>query len=253
MIEKRPPKALRRPPATDLAALQEEISRCRQCPRLVAHREAVVGKAPRRLRGQQYWARPAGAFGDPDARLLILGSAPGAHGANRTGRMFTGSHSGDWLFAALHHFGYGNQPEGWARDDGLLLRRAYVSSVNRCVPPDDKPTRQEQQRCRPYLVRELELLPRLCVVLALGRIAFDGFLAAWKEMEELERAPRPCRFSHGAHYRLGRVQLLACYHPSQRNTATGRLTREMFHAVFAQADQLLRTGSGGSYSCKPEI
>lgn len=226
-------------PAPELEAVQREVVNCRACPRLVAHRERVADQKTRRFADQAYWGRPVPSLGDPQAALLIVGLAPAAHGANRTGRMFTGDRSGDWLFEALHQFGFANQPTSNARGDGLALRKAYISAVVRCAPPGNRPTRQELENCRGYLVRELAMLPRLQVVLALGKIAHDGFLEAWAEHSGQRFRPRP-KFGHQTELELqGGLQLLTSYHPSQQNTFTGRLTRPMFHAVLERAQQLV--------------
>lgn len=173
-------------------------------------------------------------FGDPAARLVLVGLAPAAHGGNRTGRIFTGDRSGDWLYGALHAHGFANQPESSHRGDGLVLRDAWVTAAARCAPPDNKPTREEFDNCRPYLVEELALLRHTRVILALGKIAFDAVLTARQSAGIAAPRPRP-RFAHGARFDLGDVVLLASYHPSQQNTFTGRLTTAAFHAVFAQA------------------
>jgi uracil-DNA glycosylase family 4 len=221
-----------------LAGLAEEVHSCRLCPRLVEWREAQAANPPRRYRGQDYWARPVSGFGDPEARVGIVGLAPAAHGANRTGRMFTGDRSGDWLYAALHRAGFANQPQSEWRNDGLELRDAYVTATVRCAPPANKPTPQERDTCLPYLQRELELLDRCQVLVALGAFGWDGILRAVKGLGvELPR-PRP-KFGHGAEAEVGRWQLLGCYHPSQQNTFTGRLTAEMTDAVLARARALL--------------
>jgi len=225
--------------ARSLGTLQAEIVRCRMCPRLVAWREEVARKKVRRYRDEEYWGRPIPGFGDPEARLVLVGLAPAAHGGNRTGRMFTGDRSGDWLYGALYAFGFATQPTSRRRDDGLMLNDAYITAAVRCAPPANKPTRKEMDTCRPYLVRELRLLRRAGVVVALGRIAFDSYLQARREMG-LE-LPRPApRFGHGlAHALPAGVTLIASYHPSQQNTQTGRLTRAMFHAVFRKARRIL--------------
>lgn len=189
----------------------------------------------------EYWGRPVTGFGDLEARLVIVGLAPAAHGANRTGRMFTGDRSGDWLYGALHAFGFANRPQSSRRDDGLVLRGAYVTASARCAPPDNKPATAELAACRPFLVEELRLLAGAAVVLALGRIAHDAYLAARAEMGLPVPKPRP-RFGHGASTDLGDVVLLGSYHPSQQNTFTGRLTRAMFHSVFEEARRLLGAG-----------
>ena len=227
-------------PAHPLERLQAGIVRCRMCPRLVGWREEVARKKVRRYQAEEYWGKPLPGFGDPEARLLLVGLAPAAHGGNRTGRIFTGDRSGDWLYGALYAFGFSNQPTSRHRDDGLELKDAYVTAAVRCAPPANKPTREEMDNCRPYLVRELGLLRRVRVVVALGKIAFDSYLRARQEVG-LE-VPRPLpRFGHGKAYALpGGVTLIASYHPSQQNTQTGRLTRAMFHAVFRKARRLLQ-------------
>jgi uracil-DNA glycosylase family 4 len=217
--------------------LAAEIHACRRCPRLVEWREASAADPPRRFREENYWARPVAGFGDPEARLAIVGLAPAAHGANRTGRMFTGDRSGDWLYAALHRAGYANQPHSVAPDDGLRLHDAYLTAVARCAPPANRPTPVERDNCLPYLVRELELLERCRTVVALGGFAWDGALRALRELgHELPR-PRP-RFGHGAEAEIGGWKLLGCYHPSQQNTFTRRLTEPMLDEVFARAREL---------------
>ena len=216
-------------------SLDDAITACRQCPRLVAHREQVAGEKRRQFRDWEYWGRPLPGFGDRRGRLLIVGLAPAAHGANRTGRMFTGDRSGQWLYAALHEVGLANQPMSTDRDDGLRLRDAYVTAVARCAPPANRPTPEECERCRPYLVREIELMERLRVVLALGQIGMQGFLAAWQSMGRPLPRPRP-KFAHGAMVPLDvKTTLIASYHPSQQNTFTGRLTRVMLRDVFQRA------------------
>jgi uracil-DNA glycosylase family 4 len=204
---------------------------------LVAWREASAAAPPRRFQGEDYWARPVAGFGDPDARLAIVGLAPAAHGANRTGRMFTGDRSGDWLYAALHRAGYANQAESTGRDDGLRLRDAYVTAVVRCAPPANRPTPAERDECLPYLVRELELLERVRIVLALGAFAWDGALRALRASGAEIPRPRP-RFGHGAEVEIGDLTLLGCYHPSQQNTFTGRLTEQMLDRIFSRARKL---------------
>jgi len=223
----------------DFAALAAEIHACRRCPRLVEWREACAADPPRRYRDEDYWARPLDGFGDPAARLAIVGLAPAAHGGNRTGRMFTGDRSGDWLYAALHRAGYANQPESEHRDDGLRLRDAYVTATVRCAPPANRPSPSERDNCLPYLERELELLGRCRTIVALGSFGWDGALRAIRALGgELPR-PKP-RFGHGAEAQAGRWALLGCYHPSQQNTFTGRLTEPMLDAVFARAQKLSR-------------
>jgi uracil-DNA glycosylase len=220
-----------------LARLAAEIHECRRCPRLVDWREACAADPPRRYRGQDYWARPLDGFGDPAARVVVVGLAPAAHGANRTGRMFTGDRSGEWLYAALHRAGFANRPESEHRGDGLRLSGAYVTAVVRCAPPANKPLPAERDNCLPYLERELELLDRCRVIVALGSFAWDGALRAARSLGAEVPRPRP-RFGHGAEADLGRWRLLGCYHPSQQNTFTGRLTVAMIDAAFARAREL---------------
>jgi uracil-DNA glycosylase family 4 len=218
--------------------LARVVVRCRLCPRLVAHRELVARTKRRQFRHETYWGRPLPGFGDPAARLLIVGLAPAAHGGNRTGRMFTGDQSGDWLFRALHEAGFANQARSDFRDDGLILRDAYVTAAVRCAPPDNKPTVDELERCRPYLLRERALLSRVAVIVALGRIAFATVIAT--ERARGTSLPRPLpRFAHGAVTTLGGMTLVASYHPSRQNTQTGKLSRAMLAAVFARARRVL--------------
>ncbi len=220
-----------------LRAITEEIVVCRACTRLVKWREDVARDKRASFRDEEYWGRPVPGFGDPAARLLILGLAPAAHGGNRTGRVFTGDRSGDWLFAALHRAGYANQPESVRAGDGLVLTDAYVAAAVRCAPPDNKPTTEERDTCLPYLVRELDALDRLAVVVCLGGFAYE---ALWKVLaargDALPR-PRP-KFGHGVEVPTGRLVIVNCYHPSQQNTFTGRLTEPMLDAVFARARAL---------------
>ena len=224
--------------AGSVPALAREIARCRRCARLVAYRERIAREKRRAFRDWDYWGRPVPGFGDPAARLLVVGLAPAAHGGNRTGRVFTGDRSGDWLYAALHRFGFANQPQSTHRDDGLRLADAYVTAAVRCAPPDNKPLPEEFEACRPFLGREITLLGGVEVVLALGRVAFDAYLATRAVLALPLPSPR-ARFAHGAAVALGDVTLLASYHPSQRNTQTGFLTEAMFHAVFAAARRRL--------------
>lgn len=223
-------------PLRDLAA---EIHDCRLCPRLVEWREERAADPPRRYRGGDYWARPLNGFGDPDARVAIVGLAPAAHGANRTGRMFTGDRSGDWLYAALHRAGFANQPTSTRRNDGLALSDAYVTAVVRCAPPANRPTPDERDRCLPYLERELALLESCRTIVALGGFAWDGVLRALRALGNEVPRPRP-RFGHGTEAVIDDWALLGCYHPSQQNTFTGRLTEPMLDATFARARALAR-------------
>jgi uracil-DNA glycosylase len=219
---------------TDLA---KEVTACTRCPRLVEWRERTAAEPPRRYRGEPYWGRPLPGFGDPQARVAVVGLAPAAHGGNRTGRIFTGDRSGDWLFAAMHRAGLANQPTSVSLDDGLRLHGAYVTAVNRCPPPQNRPTTEERDNCLPYLVRELRLLRSARVIVALGSFAWTGSLLALSELgTELPR-PRP-RFGHGAEAEIDGWRLLGCFHPSQQNTFTGRLTEPMIDAVLSRAVQL---------------
>jgi uracil-DNA glycosylase len=230
------------PVSTDLDALAREISECRACPRLVAWREAVAAEPRASFRGEQYWGRPVPGFGDPDARVLIVGLAPAAHGGNRTGRVFTGDRSGDFLFPAFHRAGYANQQTSTALADGLTLHDAYIAAAVRCAPPDNRPTPAERDECRPYLVRELELLPRVRVIVALGGFAYAALWAARRAAGRSLPSPRP-PFGHGREVVIAAddgasITVLCCYHPSQQNTFTGRLTPSMLDSVFERAREL---------------
>jgi len=210
------------------------------CPRLVRYREAVARTKRASFRAWTYWGRPVPGFGDPHARMLIVGLAPAAHGGNRTGRVFTGDRSGAWLYRALYRAGFASQPIAVSRDDGLRLRDAYITAAVRCAPPGNRPTPAEFRRCRPYLEGEIRLLSQVRVVVALGRVAMDAFLRAWEANgHELPR-PRPS-FRHGSAWSLPPIELLASYHPSQRNTSTRRLTEPMFDAIFEDARDRLRS------------
>jgi uracil-DNA glycosylase family 4 len=221
----------------ELERLAAQVHACRRCPRLVEWREAQAAAPPRRFRGEEYWARPVSGFGDPAAAIVIVGLAPAAHGANRTGRMFTGDRSGDWLYAALHRAGLATQPTSERPGDGLELRGAYVTATVKCAPPANKPSPGERDNCLPYLERELELLGRARVILALGAFGWDGFLRAARAIGEPVPRPRP-RFGHGAEAEVGRWTLLGCYHPSQQNTFTGKLTVPMTDAVLERAREI---------------
>lgn len=214
---------------TRLEILQREITACERCPRLRTHCQEVARVKRRAYRDEDYWGRPVPSFGDPKAELLIVGLAPGAHGANRTGRMFTGDRSGDFLYKVLFDTGFASQPGARHRDDGLTLRNAWITASAHCAPPDNKPLPEEIRNCRGFLLEELRLLKRVKVVVALGRIAFDNYLAA--------AGPRPgALFGHGVESDAEHGPLLiACYHPSQQNTQTGRLTEPMMRAVFERA------------------
>lgn len=217
-----------------LQELATEVAACTACPRLVAWREDVGEDPPARYRGQQYWSRGVPGFGDPDPWLFIVGLAPAAHGANRTGRMFTGDRSADFLVAALHRAGLANQAESNSRDDGLRLIGCRMSAVVRCAPPANRPTPGERDSCIPFLARELDLCPRSRVVLALGGFAWDGVLRVLAARGDDIPRPRP-RFSHGAEATIGGVTVMGTYHPSQQNTFTGRLTPAMLDAVLGRA------------------
>jgi uracil-DNA glycosylase family 4 len=223
--------------ATELRALEREIVGCRACPRLVTWREESARLKVARFADQIYWGRPVPGFGDPEARVLILGLAPAAHGGNRTGRIFTGDRSGDFLFAAMYRTGLANQPLSISRDDGLRLAGAWVTAVNRCAPPGNRPTPKERETCLPFLVRELGALEHLRVIVALGSFAWDGALRALATAGHTAPRPRP-RFGHGAQALLGPMTLLGCFHPSQQNTFTGTLTEPMIDEVLGQARAL---------------
>jgi uracil-DNA glycosylase family 4 len=226
------------PCMTPLRALTADITECRRCARLVRCREAAAKAPPRRFLDEDYWARPVPGFGDPKARLLVVGLAPAAHGGNRTGRVFTGDRSGDWLYGALHRAGFASQAASIRVGDGLALTDAYVACIVRCAPPDNKPTPKERDRCISFFTRELSLLPNVRAVLALGGFAWDGMLLAASQLEHAIAKPRP-KFTHGAQTTIGPWQLLASYHVSQQNTFTGRLTEPMLDAVFARARAII--------------
>ncbi len=219
---------------SDLAALDAKIAACRRCKRLVRCCAAAAAAPPRRFANEAYWAAPVPGFGDPAARLLVVGLAPAAHGGNRTGRVFTGDRSGDWLYGALHRAGYANQAASIRRGDGLALTGAYVSCVVRCAPPGNQPTIHERDRCVGYLARELALLTGVRAIVALGAFAWDGVLRAAAERGHPAVRPRP-KFGHGAEAAVGPWRLFGSYHVSQQNTFTGRLTEPMLDAVFARA------------------
>jgi uracil-DNA glycosylase family 4 len=232
-----------------LGKISNEIAACRRCARLVAWREQVACEKVKRFADETYWGRGVPGFGDARARVLIVGLAPAAHGANRTGRMFTGDRSGDWLFRALHKAGFANQPTSTHRDDGLVLSDCYIAAAARCAPPENKPTPEELGHCREYLLREIALLTQVRVVIGLGRIGHDIALQALQAAYAFQARPRPT-FAHGSQSLLAQagpspagvpsgVYLLGSFHPSQQNTFTGRLTEPMFDAVFAQARTLL--------------
>lgn len=207
------------------------------CPRLIEWREKVAKEKVRRFADQEYWGKPVPSFGDRRARLLVIGLAPAAHGGNRTGRIFTGDRSGDWLFRALHKTGFANQPQSIDRNDGLKLRDCYVTAAVRCAPPGNKPAPDETTNCRPYLLREVELLTRLRVIVALGRFAFDAAIASVGLNEDQGKRTQ---FKHGAECLLKRnIRLIASFHPSQQNTFTGKLTEPMFDRIFNRARNII--------------
>jgi len=224
--------------AAELEAIAREVVVCRACPRLVAWRERVAREKVARFADEQYWGRPVPGFGDPRARVVLVGLAPAAHGGNRTGRIFTGDRSGDFLFASLHRTGFSNRATSTHRGDGLRLRNLYVAAVNRCAPPANRPTPEERDRCLPYLVRELRALERARVLVCLGAFAWDGALRAVAAHGHAVR-PKP-RFGHGAEAVVGPWTLLGCFHPSQQNTFTGKLTEGMLDAVMVRAAALAR-------------
>ena len=229
---------MKNPPS--LHALHRAVVSCTRCPRLRSYCLEIARTRKRAYRDWDYWGKPVPGFGDPAARLWIVGLAPAAHGGNRTGRVFTGDSSGDWLFEALHRFGFANQPESWARDDGLELRDCYISASARCAPPGNRPLPTEIVNCSGYMVAELALLKRVRVVVTLGRIAHDAWLRNtgwWDRLSARERPP----FGHGAVAELPNgVSLVSSYHPSRQNTNTGKLTRAMWYAVFRRAKNLLQ-------------
>jgi uracil-DNA glycosylase len=221
----------------DFDRLEADITGCRACPRLVAWREEVARTKRAAFRDEDYWGRPVPGFGDPTARVLVLGLAPAAHGGNRTGRVFTGDRSGDWLFASMFREGFANQPTSVARDDGLQLRDAWIAAAVRCAPPANKPTPAERDTCRPYLHRELALLERVSVVVTLGAFAYEAIWTTWREDGVDLPRPRP-RFGHGVEVETPRATIIGCFHPSQQNTFTGKLTEPMLDAVFRRAREL---------------
>ena len=224
--------------------IQAEVASCFKCPRLVAWREAAAANAPARYRGQTYWARPVPGFGDPEARLLVVGLAPAAHGGNRTGRVFTGDRSGDWLYRALYRAGFANQPLSDDRFDGLRLRRCYVAAGVRCAPPDNRPTQEERRTCLPYLAREIRALRNVRVVVPLGGIAWEATFAAMGENGLRVPTPRP-RFGHGLQAEVGGLHLIGSYHPSPQNTNPGRLSEQALDEVFVEAARLIERLEAG--------
>ncbi len=229
-------------PEKEFLRLQRRIVRCRRCPRLVEWRERVARERVRRYKCEEYWGRPVPAFGAPNASLVIIGLAPAAHGGNRTGRMFTGDGSGDWLYDALFRCGFSNQPFSSGRNDGLVVKDCLITAALRCAPPGNKPLPEEQNHCREYLRRELQLASNKRVVIALGRVAFHAFLKAWSE-ERNEKINLKLEFRHGGEWTLpdGTV-LIASFHPSRQNTQTGKLTRKMFDDIFRRAREIISKG-----------
>jgi uracil-DNA glycosylase len=225
------------PNPAELERLTARIVTCRRCPRLVRWRELVATEKRAAFADQAYWGRPVPGFGDPAAAIVVIGLAPAAHGGNRTGRMFTGDRSGDFLFRALFRCGLANQPTSVSRDDGLQLRGAYVTAAVRCAPPANRPTPQERDNCLPYLAEEVRLMDRTRVLVCLGSFAWDGTLRALALLGHLPPRPKP-RFGHGAEATVGPYRLLGCFHPSQQNTFTGKLTPEMLELVFRRALEL---------------
>lgn len=225
-----------------LQTLEKQLVKCTKCPRLVAWREEVARVKRRAYAECEYWGRPVPSFGDAAARLLIVGLAPGAHGANRTGRMFTGDRSGDFLFRALYEAGFANQPGSTSQDDGLALRDAFLTAPVRCAPPDNRPAREEVEACRPWFQQTLGLLKNVRVVVALGGFGFSEYLTYLKDRRLIaSRTPFP--FGHGVSYitHPGGPTLIGCFHPSQQNTSTGRLTAEMLRKIFEHARQVVET------------
>jgi uracil-DNA glycosylase family 4 len=226
---------------TELDRLQHRIVHCSLCPRLVQWREQVAKEKTRRFEQWQYWGKPNPSFGDPDAQLLLIGLAPAAHGGNRTGRMFTGDRSGDWLYRALHKFGFANQPTSFSRDDGLRLKNCYITATCRCAPPQNKLLPSEILNCRPFLIRELGMLKRVRVIVGLGKVGFDSAVSVLRDIGVPTVTTR-LKFSHGAEYSITeKLTLMASFHPSQQNTFTGRLTEPMFDAIFRRVRSILKT------------
>jgi uracil-DNA glycosylase family 4 len=222
----------------ELDLLSKQVSECRRCPRLVAWRERVAREKRAAFRDEEYWGRPVPAFGDPASSVLVVGLAPAAHGANRTGRMFTGDRSGDWLYRALHRAGFANQARSVDIEDGLTLEDVFVTAAVRCAPPENKPTPMERDSCRPWLEAELDALSELRVIVVLGAVAYQQTLRILAKRGHLIPRPKP-RFGHGAELEVSDgLTLLCSYHPSQQNTFTGRLTEEMFDQIWHRARQL---------------
>ncbi len=226
-------------PSRRIEELQKEVVQCRKCPRLVSYLQEISQNKPKRYRDWDYWANPLPSFGDPEGRILIVGLAPAAHGGNRTGRMFTGDRSGEWLFGTLYQFGLANQPNSARRDDGFALSDCYITATLRCAPPKNKPLPEEIENCRPYFLKELDLLKKIKVVVPLGQIAFTQALKSLR-IRGIEIPP--LAFGHGRIYPLSNGQtIITSYHPSQQNTQTGKLTKPMFYRVFEMIQKALRS------------
>jgi uracil-DNA glycosylase family 4 len=224
-----------------LEELQETIVKCRNCHRLVSWREKIAVEKVSRFMDWTYWGKPVPSFGDPRARLLIVGLAPAAHGGNRTGRMFTGDRSGDWLYRTLYKFGFANQSASTSNDDGLQLKDCYITASARCAPPKNRLLPQELKNCRPYLLKEFLLLKNVRVIVALGKVGFETVIDSFRELHWASFTKRPA-FGHGAEVELNeRYMLIASFHPSQQNTFTGKLTQKMFEGIFLRAKKLLLT------------
>ncbi|MDQ2621768.1 MAG: uracil-DNA glycosylase [Actinomycetota bacterium] len=226
-----------RPSDPRLGELADAVHGCRRCPRLNAWRDEAAANPPRRFLGEEYWAKPISGFGDPAARIMVVGLAPAANGANRTGRVFTGDRSGDWLFASLHRTGFANQPVSIAVDDGLELTNIWVTAAVKCAPPANKPLISERDNCLPWFERELELLDRVTVFVALGGFAWDAVIRSIRALGGEVPRPKP-RFGHGEVTTVGRWTMIGSFHPSQQNTFTGRLTEPMTDDVFMRAAEL---------------
>ncbi|MFY9659009.1 MAG: uracil-DNA glycosylase [Terriglobales bacterium] len=241
------------PVPTWLKVLNGEVVACTRCPRLVEYRERIAREKRRAYRDHEYWGKPVPGFGDPHARVLVLGLAPGAHGSNRTGRPFTGDASGNFMYPVLHETGFASQPTATARDDGQVLTNLFITAAARCAPPDNKPLPEELANCAPFLDREIEGLKELRVVVALGRIGFEAYLNYLKR-KGLIASKREYEFRHGAEYAMpDGLVLLATYHPSNQNTNTGKLTRPMFVKIFEQARRLAERGRGGETSALNDL
>ncbi|MCX6133910.1 MAG: uracil-DNA glycosylase [Ignavibacteriales bacterium] len=228
-------------PVSELAALQQQIIGCHLCPRLVRWREKVSREKTRRFVDWEYWGKPIPSFGDPRAQVLLIGLAPAAHGGNRTGRMFTGDRSGDWLFRSLSKAGFANQPLSESPEDGLKLRNCYITAACRCAPPQNKLLPKEIRNCRPFLLQEMHLLRRVRIIVGLGKVRFDAAFSALRELGWAHTGKKPA-FSHGAEFAVNdRLTLLGSFHPSQQNTFTGRLTEPMLDSIFQRAQTLLHS------------